>query len=253
MNNQETQNDTPEISDHQNSSYQDNYFNLGYFVRWVGISLIIIAGLVYLAYHLGSNESNHKVNELTQEIKRLSDMDSLNELISQFEVIGSNIKLSGIERARLTELLDQVIIHKNSLQLTEVELQQSKNKISNITVNYKDQVARLKREIKVLKAKLAEAEISMSYSQGKVKTFKLNLKDTYALLAEPAEPASRVSLQRILTNEKAQIYVGNSLMSFQIGHTLRFRFVPNWLCNITLIKIDNAAKQVEFEYKCDLN
>lgn len=252
MNNQETQNDNPDTPTHPNDHLNDS-FNLGYFVRWVGISLIVIAGLIYLAYYLGSNENKHEITQLKQEVKRLGEMDSLNELISQFELIGSNIKLSGNERIRLTELLDQVILHKNSLQLTEVELRQSKNKISNITVNYKDQVARLKREIKVLKAKLAEAEIAMSYSQGKVKTFTLNVQDTYALLEEPAEPASRIRLHKILNNETAQIYVGNSLMSFNIGHTLRFRFVPNWLCNVTLIKINNGVQQVEFEYKCDLN
>lgn len=249
MNDQETQNDNPDNDSTQSTVSDKNiYSNIGYLVRWVGISLIVIGGLIYLAYHLGSNKNQHEINELNQEIERLGEMESLTELVAQFETIGQNLKLSGNERIRLTELLDQMILNKSTLQLSEVELQQSKNKILNITENYKNKIVQLQKQNVILKDRLAKAESARPYTQGTLKRFELNLNGSYSLLAQPA---SNISLYRILKNDSAQVYVGDALMFFHVGHTLRFRFLPNWLCNITLTKVNNQAEDVQFEYMCE--
>jgi len=247
MNNQSTEHSS---QDNNTEGYQGNYFGFGHIIRWVGISLIIIAGMTYLAYHLGSNENIIKINQLNKDINQLRQVSSLDALVTEFQSISENLKLSSNERSRLTELLDQIIQHKTNLKQAESELQQTKLSFSNITTRYKNQIAQLETENTELKAQLKKVESAMSYSHGTVKNFSISVNDSYSMLSEPT---SRIGLQRILNNGSAQIYVGNALMFFHIGHTLRFRFAPNWLCDVTLIKIDDVAEKVEFEYVCKLN
>lgn len=245
MNNQST-----EYTNQDSLIEPDNNLSAGYFVRWVGISLIVIAGLTYLAYHLGSNENKLKINRLNQDIEHLSQAESLESLVSEFESISRDLKLSSNERVRLTELLDQIITHKSKLQLTETELQQTRNEVTRLTEDYQQKLVALENENSELRSELADVQTAMSYSHGTVKTFSISVNDSYSMLSEPT---SRIGLQRILNNGSAQIYVGNALMFFHIGHTLRFRFAPNWLCDITLIKMDDLEQKVEFEYVCELN
>lgn len=236
--------------DNNNGNYQGEHYSLGYITRWVGISLIIIAGLTYVSYHLGSNEYKTKVNQLNKDITKFGNVSTLDSLVAEFEIISQSLKLSSNERSRLTELLDQIIVHKTNLQQAESELKQTKLSFSNITTRYKNQIIQLETETTELKEKLRKVETAMTYTHGTVKNFSISVNDSYSMLSEPT---SRIGLQRILNNGTAQIYVGNALMFFHIGHTLRFRFAPNWLCDLTLIKLDDVAEKVEFEYVCKLN
>ena len=236
--------------DNDDNHYLENEFSIGYFVRWIGISLIILAGLTYLAYHLGSNENKHKINQLNKEIQLLTNVGALEKLVGDFQTVNKNLKLSSNERIRLTELLDQIIQHKSNLKAAEAELQQIRVAAATTTEKYETKLALLQTENIELKSQLLEVETAMSYSHGTVKTFSIGVNDSFSMLPEAT---SRIGLQRILNNGSAQIYVGNALMFFHVGHTIRFRFAPNWLCDVTLIKIDSTAESVQFEYVCELN
>lgn len=234
----------------QNQPEDTSTYNPGQIVRWVGISLIIVAILSYFSYTLGSNENKRKINRLNKEIHTFNQVESLDSIVNEFQSISRDMKLSTNERARLTELLDQLILHKTNLEAAERELKQVKSQMTGLKENYQNQVDILKNKNQSLETQVAEFEMAMSYTQGTVERFEISVNDSYSIFSEPS---SRVGLQQILNNGTAQIYVGNALIFFHIGHTLRFRFPPNWLCDITLTKINDEEMKVEFEYTCELN
>lgn len=225
-------------------------FSAGHFVRWIGISLIIVIAITYIAYSLGSNENQRKINRLNRDMEQFTDIQSLESLVEKFQTISSNLELSSNERARLTELLDQMVAYKTNLQSAEDELAATQLELATINEKYDIQLSALKAKNAKLTEQVAEFETAMAYSQGSVKSFSVSLNDSFSLLQEPS---SRIGLVKILNSGSAQINVGNALMFFHIGHTLRFRFAPNWLCDVTLVKIDNQVGKVEFEYACELN
>ena len=235
-----------------NNDTNDNFQNgeLAYLVRWIGISLIIVTTLIYLAYQLGSNENKRMINQLNKEIQLLSQVNTLDKLVTDLGTVNDDLKLSSNQRIRLTELLDEIIQHKSSLKASENELQQVRVASAETTEKYENKLAVIQTENIELKSQMLEIQTAMSYSHGTVKNFTISVNDSFSMLPEAT---SRIGLQRILNNGSAQIYVGNALMFFHIGHTIRFRFAPNWLCDVTLIKIDGGAEQVEFEYVCELN
>jgi len=225
-------------------------YNAGQFIRWFAIAIIVIGLLIYSAYYFGSNENQRKINRLNNQIQYLGEVDSLDDLVSELKTISDDLSLSTRERARLTELLDQLITHKSDLQIAEQELAKTKQQLIGLEGQYQDQINNLKQQNSTLTAQVSELELAMSYRKNSVKTFELEVNDTHLLLDSAS---SRFGLQSILNNGTAQLYVGNALMFFHIGKTLRFRFQPNWLCDITLTRIDENSQKVAFEYACRLN
>jgi len=237
-----------------NNNEQNEYlvpgYSAGHFMKWLVIGLLLVGGLAYMAYDFGSNENQRKVNRLSKQLQSYGEVESLESIVSQFQSISRDIKLSGSERARLTELLDQLVLHKSSLDQSEADLKSTKAELSRLRLEYQDQIQTLQAQNQALETQVGELEAAMSYSQGTVKNFTVSVNDSHQVLDDPS---SRIGLEKILNTGSAQIYVGNALMFFHIGHTLRFRFSPNWLCDVTLIKIDDGSQKVEFEYSCELN
>lgn len=225
-------------------------YNAGQFIRWFGLALLVIAGLIFFAYTFGSNDNKRTINRLNMAIKQQGEVESLDSLVSEFKTISKDLKLSSNERARLTELLDQLITHKADLQIAQRDLKATKEKLIGLEGKYQSQVKKLQQQNSSLTQEVSELEVAMSYNQGSVKSFELQVNDSHLILDDPS---SRMGLQSILGNGSAKVNVGNALMFFHIGHTLRFRFQPNWLCDITLTKIDKPNDVVEFEYSCELN
>ena len=225
-------------------------YNAGQFIRWFGVALLIIAGLIFFAYNFGSNENKGTINRLNIALKQQGEVESLDKLVDEFKTISKDLKLSSDERARLTELLDQLITHKAELKVALQELSETKQKLIGLEGKYKSQVSNLQQQNTQLTQQVSEFEIAMSYNQGSVQSFELEVNDSHLILDDPS---SRMGLHSILNSGSAKVYVGNALMFFHIGHTLRFRFQPNWLCDITLTKIDKPNDRVEFEYSCELN
>lgn len=234
----------------QDNEEIENQFGAGHFVRWIGIILIVMCGLMYLSYYLGSNENKRKINRLNKSIQHYGQVESLESLVGQFQDISRDLKLSNNERTRLTELLDQVIVHKMHLENTESELKRVKSELTQLTTARAKELTELTEQNLLLTEQIKEFETAMAYEQGTTKPFTISVNDSFSLLQDPS---SRIGLEKILGGTTAQIYVGNALMFFHIGHTLRFRFAPNWLCDITLVKTDLAGQKAEFEYSCDLN
>ena len=225
-------------------------YSAGHFMKWLGVCLLVVAGLLYLAYDFGSNVNKRKINRLNKQLQTFNDVDSLSSIVDQFKSISQNIKLSSNERAKLTDLLDQLLIHKSSLETSESQVQELKAQLQQLKQTYQVEVKQLQDDKQNLTQQVQELEAAMSYSHGTVKNFVVSVNDSYSLLDDPY---SRIGLEKILNSGSAQINVGNTLMFFHIGHTLRFRFSPNWLCDVTLIKIDDELQRVEFEYVCEIN
>lgn len=238
----------------QNNSEQNEYLVPGYssahFMKWLTISFLLLCGVVYMAYNFGSNENQRKVNRLSSQLQNYGEVESLESIVSQFQSISRDIKLSNNERARLTHLLDQLVVHKTSLEQSEVDLKKAKSDLANINQMYESELHELRTKNQSLETQVAELEEAMSYTQGSVKNFTVSVYDSFLLLDDPS---SRIGLQKILNTGSAQINVGNALMFFHVGHSLRFRFSPNWLCDVTLVKIDEDSNKVEFEYVCQIN
>lgn len=241
------------MNDHINNKEQDEYlvpgYSSGHFIKWLALSLVVVSGLLYMAYNFGSNENQRKINRLSNQLQTYGEVESLESIVSQFQSISRTIKLSNNERARLTELLDQLVLHKTSLEQSESELAKAKAELATIHDNYQSQLATVEASNEQLQQQVSELESAMSYTQGTLKQFSIGVFDSYQLLDNPS---SRIALQRILNNGSAQFNVGNALMFFHVGHTLRFRF-SQWLCDVTLVKIDEDSEQVEFEYVCEIN
>ncbi len=242
------------MNDHNNNEQQNEYlvpgYSSGHFMKWLVLSFVMIAGLAYMAYNFGSNENQRKVNRLSKQLQTYGEVESLESIVSQFQSISRDIKLSKNERDRLTNLLDQLVTHKTSLASSEAELKKVKTELARINDDYQSQIDALQAHNQELETQVAELEEAMSYVQGSVKTFTVSVFDSFQILDDSS---SRIGLQKILNTGSAQINVGNALMFFHVGHTLRFRFSPNWLCDITLIKIDDDSEKVEFEYVCKIN
>ena len=225
-------------------------YNAGQFIRWFGVSMIVVGVLIYLAYYFGSNENQRKINRLNSQIQYLGEVESLDTLITELKNTNDDLTLSSRERRRLTELLDQLITHKSDLQIAQQELTTTKNQLIGLENKYQDQLTQLQQQNTELSQQVAEMELAMSYRKNAVQMFELNVNDSHLLLDDHT---SRFSLHSILSNGSAQLYVGNALMFFHIGHTLRFRFQPNWLCDITMTRIDQEKQKIDFEYSCKLN
>ena len=238
----------------QNNNEQNEYlvpgYSSGHFMKWLALSFLLLCGAVYMAYSFGSNDNQRKVNRLSKQLQMYSEVESLEGIVSQFQAISRDIKLSNNERARLTDLLDQLVIHKTSLDQSEADLKKAKSDLAKTNQMYESELHDLRTRNEELETQVKELEEAMSYTQGSVKTFTVNLFESFQLLDDPS---SRVALQKILNTGSAQINVGNALMFFHVGHTLRFRFSPSWLCDVTLIKIDEDSNKVEFEYVCQIN
>ena len=225
-------------------------YSAGHLIKWLGVCLVVIAGLVYFSYYFGSNENKRKINRLNKQLQTYNEVESLTSIVDQFESISRNIKLSSDEREKLTELLNQLLIHKSSLETAETQVTRLKSQLTQQNQTYQTELNQLKTANLDLEQQVSKLELAMAYTHGTVKNFVVSVNDSYSLLDDPY---SRVGLEKILNSGTAQINVGNTLMFFHIGHTLRFRFSPNWLCDITLIKIDTDLQRVEFEYTCELN
>ncbi|NVK23780.1 MAG: hypothetical protein HWE10_02525 [Gammaproteobacteria bacterium] len=225
-------------------------YNVGQFIRWFGIALLVMAALIFAAYQFGSNENKREINRLNSTIKQQGDVTSLDNLVSEFETISNELKLSSTERTRLTELLDQIISYKADLQESQQELETTKQKLLGLEGKYQTQIDQLQQHNTELEQQVSELELAMSYNKDSVESFELRVDDTHLILDDPS---SRMGLHSILNNGSAQLYVGNALMFFHIGKTLRFRFQPNWLCDITMTRVQRADELVEFQYSCKLN
>jgi uncharacterized coiled-coil protein SlyX len=218
--------------------------------KWVALSLTMVSVLTYSGYYFGKSNSTNTINRLNSKIQQNDQLKELDVIVGDFERLADDIQLSNSERTRLTELLDQVIEHKTKLERTERQLDSAQRRLESIETSHQAKIADLEQQNSALKTLVDEYEQVIEYKKGSAESFTLSVSSSYSLLSEPS---SRMSLQKILSNGSVQLYVGNALMFFHIGHTLRFRFAPNWLCDISLTKIDAGNEKAEFEYRCDIN
>lgn len=218
--------------------------------KWVTLTLIIVMVLSYLGYYFGSTENTHKINRLNRTITQYGEVQSFEEIITKFESLSEQMTLSNSERDKLVQLLDQIIEHKNKVERLERQLNLVETQLSSEKNKNDELIADLQSENTLLKQQIVEYEEVIEYKTGATKSFILDVQNSFSLLKEPS---SRIALEKILSNGSAQLYVGNAMMFFHVGHTLRFRFAPGWLCDVTLTKIDVTSQQGRFEYTCYLN
>lgn len=237
-------------NNNEHNEYLVPGYSSGHFSKWLALSLLLICGLLYMAYSFGSNENQRQVNRLNKQLQSYGEVESLDDILTQFQAISRDIKLSNNERAKFTALLDQLIFHKTSLEQSEQDLKLAKRQLAELNQNYQTQLQNLEQKNQQLENQVAQLESVMSYTSGTVQRFTLALSESNQLIDNSS---SRVALIKVLNAGSAQVNVGNALMFFHLGHTLRFRFAPNWLCDVTLVKISDATDKVEFEYYCQIN
>lgn len=226
---------------------QDNQNTL---VKWLGASLVLVAALVFSAYYLGSSNNQEHINRLVDDINKLNGVAKIEVVVEQIQQLSSSLTLSTSERSRLTELLDQIVQQKVKLDFVTDELKDTKHKLATVTTVKQNQIDLLTRENAKLNQQVKEYQAAMSYTLGSVDSFTLTENSSFSI---QQHPSSRIGLQQILSSGSVKVNVGNAVMFFHVGHTLRFRFAPNWLCNITLVATDIDSKRASFEYHCKLS